>query len=201
MHTTGPDWNARYAGEAYAFGTEPNTFLTGSADVLPRGRALSLGEGEGRNAVWLARNGFRVWSVDGSAVGVAKTQRLAAGAGVTVHARRGRLEGVEISPGSWEVITSIFCHLHPDLRGPLHRAVVRGLAPGGVFALEAYTPGQLTRGTGGPSDPAMLPTLEILRHELEGLEFMHARELERDVVEGHLHTGAACVVQVLARRP
>ena len=112
-----------------------------------------------------------------------------------------RGQGVEISPGSWEVITSIFCHLHPDLRGPLHRAVVRGLAPGGVFALEAYTPGQLTRGTGGPSDPAMLPTLEILRHELEGLEFMHARELERDVVEGHLHTGAACVVQVLARRP
>ena len=52
----------RYAGEAYAFGTEPNPYLVDVVSVLPRGLALSLGEGEGRNAVWLAEQGFTVES-------------------------------------------------------------------------------------------------------------------------------------------
>jgi hypothetical protein len=67
--------------------------------------------------------------------------------------------------------------------------------------LEAYTPNQIGRGTGGPQDPDMLMTLELLREELSGLEFFHAEEIERDVREGEYHTGVASVVQVIGLRP
>jgi hypothetical protein len=70
-----------------------------------------------------------------------------------------------------------------------------------VFLLEAYTPDQVGRGTGGPSLPEMTMTLAGLRDELVGLEFLHAQELEREIVEGPGHTGVGSVVQVIARRP
>ena len=96
---------------------------------------------------------------------------------------------------------SIFCHLPRRVRVPLYAAVVRGLRPGGVLVLEAYTPKQIGRGTGGPKDPDMLVSLAELTEELAGLEFVHARELDRDVREGAYHTGVASVVQIVGLRP
>jgi hypothetical protein len=90
-----------------------------------------------------------------------------------------------------------FCHLPRRIRRPLYAAVVRGLRPGGVFMLEAYTPQQISRGTGGPKDSDMLPTLADLTEELAELDFVHARELEREVREGAYHTGVASVVQII----
>ena len=78
--------------------------------------------------------------------------------------------------------------------------MVAGLCPGGLYALEAYTPAQLAFDTGGPKDPALLMTLAALREELAGLEFLIGREIEREVIEGSFHSGRAAVVQVLARR-
>lgn len=82
-------WDERYGAAGYAYGTEPNGFLAAKADLLPTGRLLCIGEGEGRNAVWLAGKGQEVTAVDASAVGLNKAQRLAAERGVriaTVHA-------------------------------------------------------------------------------------------------------------------
>lgn len=167
---------------------------------IPTGKVLSLGEGEGRNAVWLARQGFDVWSVDLSAVGVAKTLKLAQLHGVTVHASVGDLADFVIEPGAWDVIVSIFAHTPPPVRRRIHQQVVNGLRPGGVFLLEAYTPDQIACGTGGPKDPALMPTIELLADELSGLKFELLHEITRDVVEGSLHSGRAAVVQVVARR-
>jgi len=195
------NWDDRYAGDGFAFGTEPNDFLVQVAPRLPAGgRLLSLAEGEGRNAVWLAERGFEVHSVDGSAVGVAKTLRLAAARGVTVHAEVGLLDDIVIAPGAWDVIVSVFVHLPPPLRAAVHRAVVAGLAPGGMYVMEAYSPAHWGRGTGGPPNPERLVPVDVVMVELDGLEFPHAAEVERDVVEGHLHTGDAAVTQILARK-
>jgi len=91
-------------------------------------------------------------------------------------------------------------NLPPALRRRVHRDVVAGLQPGGVFILEAYTPAQLALGTGGPKSPELLMTLADLREELSGLQFLIARELERDVIEGTGHAGRGAVVQILAKR-
>ena len=193
-------WNNRYDVPDHVFGETPNEFLAEVATRIPAGPVLCLAEGEGRNAVHLARLGHRVTAVDQSEVGLAKARRLAATHGVEIETVVADLADYSIATGAWAGIVSIFAHLPPDLRRRIHRAVVAGLQPGGVFILESYTPAQLAFGTGGPKDPERLMTLAGLREELTGLEFVIAGEREREVVEGPAHTGRAAVVQVLARR-
>lgn len=194
-------WDERYGEPGFAYGSEPNDFLLAVADRLPPGPVLTLGEGEGRNAVFLAGLGHAVTAVDQSEVGLAKTRRRAEEKGLRVHTEQADLSEYPIRPWAWAGIVSIFCHLPPAIRVPLYEAVVRGLQPGGVFLLEAYTPQQLGRGTGGPQSPDLLVSLDDLRRELAGLEFLHAVELEREVREGAYHTGPAAVVQLVARKP
>ena len=194
-------WDERYATDEYLYGTEANTFLTSVIDRIPPGRVLCLAEGEGRNAVWLAEQGRSVTAVDASPVGLDKARQLAAARGVYIDAVVADLADYPIPADHWDAIVSIFCHIRPDLRLDLHRRSVRGLRPGGVFVLEAYTPAQLRHRTGGPPTEAMLMTLAGLRQELAGLDFVHAVECEREVVEGRLHHGLGAVVQVVAIRP
>ena len=195
-----PKWNERYASEEFFYGTTPNEFLVVAATSLPRGRTLCLAEGEGRNSVWLAEQGFDVSSVDLSTVGVAKTLRFAASRGVTVHAQVGDLADFVIEPNWFDLIVSSFAHTSSVLRRSIHQRVVSGLRPGGTFVLEAYSPDQIPLGTGGPSDPDMLVTANSLRSELAGLEFDHLVEINRNIVEGAGHSGLAAVVQAIAHR-
>lgn len=167
----------------------------------PRGRVLSLAEGEGRNAVYLAGLGHAVTAVDQSAVGLEKARRLAAARGVTLETVVADLTDYVVAPESWDGVVSIFCHLPAAVRRRLHAGVVAGLRPSGVLLLEAYRPAQLQYKTGGPPTADLLPTLDELKIDLAALELIHAVETERDVVEGTLHTGRAAVVQVVARGP
>jgi len=197
----GQIWDERFAEAGWTYGTEPNGFLVTVVDRIPQGRVLSLGEGEGRNAVFLARRGYDVFGVDGSAVGLAKARRLAEEAGVAIATHLADLAEYEIAPGSWDGIVSIFCHLPAELRRRVHRQVVAGLKPGGVFVLEAYAPKQLQYGTGGPRTRDMLVSLDDARAELDGLAFEVVRETEREVHEGRRHSGTGAVVQVVAAKP
>lgn len=194
-------WNERYDTEEFVYGREPNAFLAGVSAMMPPGDVLCLAEGEGRNAVFLARRGHRVLAVDSSAVGLAKAARLAEEHGVRIETLTADLADLVIEPGRWDAIVSIFCHVPPSIRRTLHRQAAAGLRPGGLFVLEAYTPAQLEFRTGGPPTVELLMTLADLREELAGLEFLQAREIERDVVEGRLHTGRGAVVQIVARKP
>lgn len=193
-------WDKRYSKPGFAYGTEPNDFLASVADRIPHGPVLMIGDGEGRNGVFLAGLGYEVVSVDQSEVGLAKARQLAEERGVRIQTQVADLQDFPIQPGAWAGIVSIFCHLPPAIRVPLNASVVRGLRPGGVFVLEAYTPAQYGRGTGGPPNPEWMMSLDALKDELAGLEFLRARELEREVREGTYHTGLASVVQLLARQ-
>jgi len=192
------EWDHRYAKPGYTYGTDPNTFLTSVAHRIPSGRVLSVGEGEGRNAVYLASLGHQVIAIDASAVGAEKTRRLAVERGVTVETVVADLTSFRIEPESWNGIISIFCHMPAALRRRVHGAVTAGLLPGGVFVLEAYTPRQLEYGTGGPPVRDLLVALSELRAELSGLDLEIAQEIERDVQEGRCHQGRSAVVQVVA---
>lgn len=193
-------WNGRFDGDDYTYGTTPNDFLVEVLEGRRIGRAFSLGEGEGRNATWLAEQGGVVESVDASDKGVAKTLRLAASRGVKVGAAQGFLEDVVLAPQTYDTIISVFAHTPADVRRKVHSMVVNALAEGGVFVFEGYSPNQLKFDTGGPRDVALLVTVDDLRQELAGLHFDVLREVERDVVEGKLHTGRAAVVQCVARK-
>ena len=194
-------WDQRYNTADYVYGTRPNDFLADVAGRIPPGRVLCIAEGEGRNAVYLAQLGHDVVAVDASAVGMRKAQKLAQDRGVAIETVVADLADYEIGQNSFDAIVSIFAHVPPVIRGPLHRRIVSGLKPGGMLILEAYTPEQIAYGTGGPPVAELTMTLQVLVDELRGLEFTHAAELCRDVVEGSLHTGTGAVVQVVAIKP
>lgn len=199
-------WNRRYAAEDFYYGTAPNDFLHEVEPALPRAsHVLCLGEGEGRNAVYLAQCGHTVLAMDQSTVGLQKAQRLAAENGVAIATAAGDLETWDLAAaapeGGWDAIVSIWCHMPAAVRPALHARIIAALKPGGVFVLEAYRPEQLQYGTGGPPVVDLLPTLEELQRDLASLHLEIARAPEREVREGKGHDGLSAVVQVLGRKP
>lgn len=196
-------WDQRYGEPGFAYGTEANDFLAANAErYLPRGgEILCLAEGEGRNAVFLARLGYRVTGVDASAVGLEKAEKLAAQHGVRLHTVVADLGHFDLGLARWDGIVSIWCHTPAELRGRLHRSVVAALRPGGAFLLEAYTPKQLEYKTGGPRTAELLMSLDAVRDELAGLDFLVAEERIREIHEGKYHDGTSAVLQVIARKP
>lgn len=194
-------WDERFRGGEYVYGTEPNDFLASVAARIPKGRVLCLAEGQGRNGVYLASLGYEVTGVDSSAVGLEMAQRLARERGVKIETIVADLNDYDPGDQCWDGVVSIFCHLPSVERKALLTKVVRALKPGGVLIFEAYRPAQLGVGTGGPQSHDLLVALDDLRKELAGLSLEHAVEIDRDVVEGSLHTGRAAVVQVIAVKP
>lgn len=193
-------WDTRYSTEEYAYGKAPNDFLAEKYKLIPKGKVLSLAEGEGRNAVFLAKQGYSVTAVDASQVGLDKAKKLAEENGVAIELVQADLARFDIGENKWDGIVSIFCPLPSALRKELHKRVVAGLKPNGVFLLEAYTPNQLKYGTGGGNSADTMTSKESLILELAGLKFIHLLELERNVVEGIYHTGPGAVVQAVASK-
>lgn len=189
-------WDERYAKAEFAYGTEPNDFLRDMADRLPQGRVLCLAEGQGRNAVFLAGRGHRVTAVDGSAVGLARAQELAASRGVEIRTLHADLADHDFGK-DWDAIVCIFGHFPPALRLHVLRSAVQALRPGGALLMEVYSKAQLGRDTGGPQVADMLYDLGELHRELADLHLEIASEQEREVHEGPHHKGLACTIQIL----
>lgn len=200
MTNTAKDrWEKRYGtSDDYVYGTAPNDFLKEVVAELTPGRALCLADGEGRNGVYLAQLGHTVTSVDLTAAGSAKTLRLADNHNVELVAVTADLADYDLGAGDWDLIVSIFAHTVPDTRRHIHARIANALAPGGLFVLEAYTPDQVGRGTGGPQQPELTMTLDGLREELTNMHLVSGRETVRSVIEGPGHTGDGAVVQVTA---
>lgn len=196
-------WNSRYAkaGDEYVYGTEPNAFLAAYAAKLARGGAvLCLADGEGRNSVWLAKQGFRVAAIDVSEEGVTKARSLAEREGAAVDAQVADVTRFDYGHARYDAVVSIFLHLPAKARRATHRHVIEGLKPGGLFVYEAYGPEQPGYGTGGPPEPELLHSLDDVLADLEGCAIEHAFCGVRPVHEGRAHRGDGYVVQVIARR-
>jgi SAM-dependent methyltransferase len=194
-------WDERFAGDGFAYGTAPNRWLETQEPRLGRGsRVLSLGEGEGRNGVWLASQGHRVEAVDGSSVGLEKARRLATARGVAIQATVADLATYLPEPGGYDAVVMIFLHLPPPLRTLVMARAGAALAAGGLLILEAFTPRQLAFTSGGPRQVEALYEPETLRRELPGMAWEVLREEEIDLDEGPLHRGRAAVVRGLGRR-
>ncbi|MEP7014902.1 MAG: class I SAM-dependent methyltransferase, partial [Verrucomicrobiota bacterium] len=153
-----------------------------------------------RNAVFLASLGLDVLGVDGSEVGLAKAQKLAASRGLAIRTEVADLATYEPPENFFGSVVSISAHLPSDIRKRLHRLVERSLKPGGIMLLEAYTKAQVNRNTGGPKDPDMLMARVDIEKEFPNCETILSQEIEREVIEGEFHTGLASVVQFIARK-
>ncbi len=192
-------WNKRYASSNYIYGAEPNSFLTEHYNLLSD-PVLSLSEGEGRNAVFLASHGLEVISVDFSKVALEKAKKLAKIRGVKIKTKVADLATFEPEENIYGSIVSISAHLPNTIRNRLYPLIERALKPNGIIILEAYSENQLLRDTGGPKDADMLMTVDKLNREFPNLEAILLCEVEREINEGEGHTGMASVVQFIGRK-
>lgn len=195
-------WDARYATDDYVFGTEPAMFLTAHEGlVLPGARALCVAEGEGRNAVWLARRGCAVTAFDTSTVGLAKARRLAEAHGVTLE-----LHDVGVEDWDWDrpfdLVVAIFVQFAPPpLRARMFDGMRRALAPGGRLMVHGYTPKQVTYRTGGPPQAEHMYDIPLLRGAFGDLRILRLAEYEADLAEGAGHAGRSALIDLIADRP
>ncbi len=195
-------WNQRYAVDEYVFGTEPNAFLASQAQRFSPGwKVLAVADGEGRNGVWLARQGLDVLAVDVSPPAIAKAEKLAAQHGVTLQTELADLLGWDWGEARFDVVVAIFIQfVGPAQRREIHDSIRRTLKPGGLLILQGYTPKQLEYRSGGPSQIENLYTAEDLRREFAGMEFLHLEESEREIREGSGHSGLSALVEMVARK-
>lgn len=191
-------WDSRYSLPQYAYGIEPNAFLAGQLRKLKPGKLLLPMEGEGRNAVFAAKEGWIVDAFDFSEAAQRKAEKLAAEAGVTINYSISDASRFQAAEGSYDAVAMIFAHLPPEIRNGFHRKLIDALRPGGVFLLEAFTPQQLNYQSGGPRQYEMLYTAQMLQQDFSDLRIEFLEETETTLEEGPFHSGKAAVVQLIA---
>jgi SAM-dependent methyltransferase len=196
-------WESRYAAQDdYLFGRAPAKFLTENPWILtPGARALCVADGEGRNAVHLARAGLEVVSFDLSPTAVGRAQALAQGAGVTVETHVSRWQDWDWSR-PFDLVVGIFIQFaDPAFRARQFNDFARTVVPGGRLALHGYTPEQIAHGTGGPPDPAHLYTEAMLAGAFaDGWQIERLAAYEREVQEGRGHSGRSALIDLVVRR-
>jgi cyclopropane fatty-acyl-phospholipid synthase-like methyltransferase len=195
-------WNSRYAAEHYFYGTAPNAFLASQAGRFAPGmKVLAIADGEGRNGVWLARQGCAVTAVDFSSAALEKSRRLADAAGVAVTTVEADLFQWDWGAECWDAVVAIFVQfVPPEARQDFHARMRRALKPGGLLVLQGYRPRQVEYATGGPSNPAHLYGAEDLRRGFADMEILHLAEHDSEIEEGEGHRGLSALVELVARK-
>lgn len=182
-------WNDRYATEGAIFGLEPNQFVVAHLADVPPGRALDLGAGQGRNAVWLATRGHTVTAVDLSEVACAEAAKLAAVAGVTIETVAADLAVWEPPQGTFDLVLLSYLQVVPEMRRPIHERAARALAPGGIVFVIAHHRDNLEHGVGGPQHADLLFTEDDLASDFAGLTIERnekvRRQVDRDDIVGN----------------
>lgn len=200
-------WNERYAEAGYAYGTEPNEFfkeMLSQLQIKPS-RMLLPAEGQGRNAVFAAVNGWQVDAFDISVEGKKKADRLATSHGVTINFEVGTLDEVHYTAESFDIIGLIFAHFPPNIRLGYHQKFIEWLKPGGYIVLEAFAKRHLELSTknpqaGGPRDASLLFSIEEVQQEFAGLSVQLLEEKTVKLQEGKYHVGESAVIRFLGQK-
>jgi SAM-dependent methyltransferase len=196
----GAFWNGRFGAEPTVYGEGPNVFFAQQLAGLTPGRILLPGDGEGRNAVHAAEQGWSARSFDASSVGVEKALAMAEKQGVTIEAEVG--DAHDWAPGeAFDAVALCYLHLPPPLRADFHSRVAGWLKPGGTLILEGFGPGQLAFSSGGPKVLDMLFTTAMLESDFAGLEVQLCVTEEAVLDEGPYHQGQAELTRLVARKP
>ena len=196
------DWDSRYASEDYLFGRTPAAFLTAQAHRLPPGaRVLSVADGEGRNAVHLARLGHDVTAFDISPNAIAKARALAAEVGAEVAFHVSTLEDWDWSAPVDALVAVFIQFLPPDARAAAFAHFAAAIRPGGLLLLHGYAPRQVEYGTGGPGARENMYTEAMLAEAFSGWEILHSADYDAEIHEGAGHSGLSALVDFVARKP
>ncbi|OYY73532.1 MAG: hypothetical protein B7Y40_08775 [Gammaproteobacteria bacterium 28-57-27] len=194
-------WNQRFAESNHAYGEVPNAFVQAQVGRLPAGGCVLLpGDGQGRNSVWLARQGFDVTCVDWSEAGLASALELAARYAVQIEPVCADLTTWLWPETEFDAVVAVHLHLPPNARQQVHHAMLRALKPGGVLLLEAFDVEQIHYSSGGPNRLDMLYSAEMLSEDFVDAEIALLERAQVVLDEGLYHQGVAEVVRMVAVR-
>jgi 2-polyprenyl-3-methyl-5-hydroxy-6-metoxy-1,4-benzoquinol methylase len=194
-------WNNRFAAEHYVYGTEPNVFLNEMQKRLKlSGEVLTIAEGEGRNAVFLAEQGMNVTAWDYAESGLAKIKKLADERGVAVQTELVDLNGTTWGKDQWDEVVCIFGHFPAELRRKTLQGVKGAVNPGGYFITEVYSRYQLPYNSGGPKDLGFLYTPEEFLQTFNDWRIVHFFMGEVERHEGEFHNGLSHVIQFVGQK-
>ncbi|WP_234108697.1 MULTISPECIES: class I SAM-dependent methyltransferase [Chryseobacterium] len=198
-------WNERYSNEDYAYGEEPNHFLKDQLKDLEPGKILFAAEGEGRNAVHAAKNGWEVFAFDLSTEGKRKALKLAEKNKVAVNYQVGALDDLDYDDESFDAVVLIFAHFNPLDRTAIHHQLSKLLKKGGQVILEGFSENHLEYRKkdpriGGPENLDMLFSREKILSDFPGFETVMLEEAEVLLNEGIYHQGFGSVIRFVAKK-
>lgn len=196
-------WNERFNRSEFIFGKEPNEYLVDAASnyLKPSSSVLCIADGEGRNGVWLAKQGMKVTGFDISDIALAKARQFAADNGVNIQYSLCDTDGFHWQANSYDAVIGIFIQFaDPEMRARIFWQVHQTLKPSGLFILQGYTPKQLEYKTGGPSLIEHLYTEEMIRELSWEFKVLDLRCYEKELSEGAKHSGMSALLGMVAQK-
>jgi 2-polyprenyl-3-methyl-5-hydroxy-6-metoxy-1,4-benzoquinol methylase len=196
-------WNERFDKEEFIFGKEPNEYLVQTAkQYLKSGnKVLCIADGEGRNGVWLAKQGMQVVGFDASDIALAKAKKFAEENQVQVVYSFSDTDSFHWQSNEYDAVVGIFIQFaDPAMRERIFRQTYQALKPGGIFILQGYTPKQLEYKTGGPSLVEHLYTEDLIRKLTKDFTILELTSYEKELSEGPRHTGMSAILGLVARK-
>lgn len=198
-------WDERYKAEEFAYGENPNEFLREQLDLLAPGKILFPAEGEGRNAVYAARNGWKTSAFDISSEGQKKAFALADKNKVTIDYRVGLLETLGYQADEFDAMALIYAHFPAEIKSQLHRLLHQYIRKDGYVIFEAFSKKHLdyiacNEKVGGPRDLASLFSIEEIQEDFSDYEVILLQEKEIELSEGLYHNGLGSVIRFVGRK-
>lgn len=191
-------WDQRYATTEYVYGKTPNLFYQQQLEQLKPGTILFPAEGEGRNAVYAATQGWKVTAFDSSIEGQKKALRLAIENKVSINYLLKSYDEVEFPENFFDCIVLVFAHMAEPKRSAIHKKLVSYLKPGGTLIMEAFSKEQINFKSGGPRDINALYSLDEMNSDFSGLKINHLSQTIKELYEGSYHSGNASVIRLVA---
>lgn len=193
-------WNDRYTESEFAYGKEPNQFLKEHIHLFPKGKVLFVAEGEGRNAVFAAKNGLQVYAFDYSDSGQKKAMVLASENNVIIDYEVSDVLQLSYEKNSFDAIVFIFAHFPSDIRKKAHEELLSLVKPNGKIVFEAFSKEQLKYTSGGPKESAMLFSEEEVRKEFVNVTFDFLKTQLVVLNEGPYHQGEGKVIRFIGTK-
>ncbi len=198
-------WNDRYREKEFAYGTQPNQFLKQQIQKLTTGKILFGAEGEGRNAVYAAKIGWKVAAFDISIEGKNKAMELAKENNVSIDYRLGDLPNLHFEDDEFDALALIYAHFPPKIKSKYHKLLDKKLKKGGIILLEAFGKNHLEYRNnnpkiGGPPNLDALFSVDELKSDFENYQILELAETEIELSEGHYHNGKGSVTRFVGRK-
>lgn len=195
-------WNQRFAGEGFLFGEAPNHFLSAQLQYLKLGNALAIADGEGRNSVWLAKQGLQVDAFDFAPNAIEKAKHLAQKHSVNVNFFCSDWQSFDWKADHYDNVVGVFFQFAgPQERTDIFNRIHTSLKPGGILLIQGYTPAQLKFNTGGPGKLDHLYDETLLTTAFAQYKVLEMQTYEAEIHEGTAHSGMSGLIGFVAQKP